>query len=96
MANGNVDRVGRVGQRRQVVIPQGICEALDLAVGDFVAIEECAGMVVIRPQKVTDREEGVGPREAAAVRRGIKDARAGSVVAWRDYKRKHGVRRKAR
>ena len=88
--------IRRVGQRRQVVIPQGICEDLKLAVGDFVAIEAHAGMVVIRPQRLADRDDGLSPREATAVRRGIKDAAAGNTVDWQGYKRKHAVGRKAR
>ena len=34
------ERIGRVGQRRQVVIPREILETLKLQVGDFVAFAE--------------------------------------------------------
>lgn len=88
--------IGRIGQRRQVVIPQAICDDLKLAVGDFVAIEEHAGLVVIRPQKVTDREAELTPREAASVRRGLRDAAAGRVTDWHSYARKRALGRKAR
>jgi len=86
-----MNSISRVGQRRQVVIPQAICDDLKLAVGDFVAIEEHAGMVVIRPQKIADRDTVLSPREATVVRRAMKDAKAGNVVDWQGYKRKHAV-----
>lgn len=34
------ERIGRVGQRRQVVIPREICESLNMRGGDFVAVEQ--------------------------------------------------------
>jgi len=96
MAAKSMSSISRVGQRRQIVIPQGICEELKLAVGDFVAIEEHAGMVVIRPQRVADRDDALSAREAAAVRRGMKDVKSGNTVDWLGYKRKHAVGRNAR
>ena len=32
--------IGKIGQRRQVVIPKEICDELDLQVGDFVEVRQ--------------------------------------------------------
>ena len=46
--------VSRVGQRGQVVIPQGICEEVSLHEGDFVEVSRAKGAVMIRPKKLVD------------------------------------------
>lgn len=96
MATKPMVGISRVGQRRQVVIPRGICEDLKLAVGDFVAIEGRAGMVVIRPQRITDRDDVLSRQEGVAVRRGMKDAKTGNIGDWQGYKRTRALGRKAR
>ena len=42
-------RIGRVGQRRQVVIPREIFDNLNMREGDFVAVEQQGRSVVIKP-----------------------------------------------
>jgi AbrB family looped-hinge helix DNA binding protein len=88
--------ISRLGQRRQVVIPKGICDALRLEVGDFVAVERRDGDVMIRPQRVVDREEILTPTEALAVKRGGRDVAAGRTIDWNQYKKSRVVDRKSR
>ena len=40
--------IGKLGQRRQVVIPKDICENLGLETGDFVEIVQEGGRVIIK------------------------------------------------
>jgi AbrB family looped-hinge helix DNA binding protein len=88
--------ISRLGQRRQVVIPKDICDALRLGVGDFVAVERRDAMVVIRPQRVVDREEILTPTEARAVKRGGRDVAAGRTVDWNQYKKSRAMDSKSR
>ena len=50
------DRIGRVGQRRQVVIPLGIFANLDMREGDFVVVEQRGRSVVIKPKKLISQK----------------------------------------
>jgi AbrB family looped-hinge helix DNA binding protein len=88
--------ISRLGQRRQVVIPKGICDALRLGIGDFVAVERRDGVVVIRPQAFVDRDDVLTPAEGRAVKRGTKDIAAGEVVDWTQYKKARALDRKSR
>jgi AbrB family looped-hinge helix DNA binding protein len=96
MASKNAAVISRLGQRRQVVIPKGICDELHLDVGDFVALERRAGAVVIRPQTLVDRDDVFTLAEARAVKRGAKDIAAGKVVGWSKYKNARALDRKSR
>jgi len=88
--------ISRLGQRRQVVIPKGICDALRLGIGDFVAVERRDGAVVIRPQAFVDRDDVLTPSEARGVKRGARDVAAGKVVDWTQYKKTRARDRKSR
>jgi len=96
MASKNAPVISRLGQRRQVVIPKGICDELRLDVGDFVALERRAGAVVIRPQSLVDRDDVFTPAEARAMKRGTKDVATGKVVDWNQYKKTRALDRKTR
>ena len=63
--------VSKLGQRRQVVIPKDICEALGLQQGDFVEVTRDPenGTVVIKPKKLVDSDDILTPREEAIVRK---------------------------
>ena len=95
MAAKDTTTLGGVEQRRQVVIPQRICDELELAVGDIVAIERRAGSVVIRPRKAGDRDDVLTAREAASVRRGLAEASSGGVTDWRQYRNRRAMGRQA-
>jgi AbrB family looped-hinge helix DNA binding protein len=72
---------GKLGQRRQVVIPKDICEQLGLRVGDFVEVEAERGTVVIKPKKLVDADLVLTPEEEAVVRKGREQLRRGASVS---------------
>ena len=78
--------VGRIGQRRQVVIPKGIFEDLGLTIGDFVEVVRVKGTVVIRPKKLVDPEDTLTLEEEKIVSRGEKQFRAGQYKSWQKIK----------
>ncbi|TSC68619.1 MAG: hypothetical protein G01um101466_380, partial [Parcubacteria group bacterium Gr01-1014_66] len=45
---GMVMPIGKIGQRRQVVIPKDIFDELGLEVGGFVEVQKVKGTVVIK------------------------------------------------
>ncbi len=72
--------VGKIGQRRQVVIPKEIFNTLGLQTGDFVEVRENRGSVVIRPKKLVDADDVLTPKEEAMVRKGERQIRRGEYV----------------
>jgi len=80
--------VSKLGQRRQVVIPKDICEALGLQQGDFVEVihDPKNGTVVIKPKKLVDPDDILTPREEAIVRKAEQEIKRGEVVDWEDVK----------
>jgi AbrB family looped-hinge helix DNA binding protein len=80
--------VSKLGQRRQVVIPKDICEALNLKQGDFVEVVRDAknGTVVIKPKKLVDPDDVLTAKEEAIVRKAEQEIQRGEVVAWEDVK----------
>jgi bifunctional DNA-binding transcriptional regulator/antitoxin component of YhaV-PrlF toxin-antitoxin module len=80
------ERIGRVGQRRQVVIPREILETLKLEVGDFVAFAEQKNGVLIKPKRKVDPDDTLSPAEAKSVRRGEAQLRRGESKPWRVVK----------
>jgi bifunctional DNA-binding transcriptional regulator/antitoxin component of YhaV-PrlF toxin-antitoxin module len=65
------ERIGRVGQRRQVVIPREMLKTLRLQEGDFVAFSEQANGVLIKPKRVVDPGDVLTTAERRAIDRGI-------------------------
>ncbi len=45
--------VGRVGQRRQVVLPKPLCDEIGLGEGDFVEVTVKGGLMVVKPTRGT-------------------------------------------
>ena len=74
--------ISKLGQRRQVVIPKGICDALGMEIGDFVEVTEAGGSVIIKPKKLVDLEDTLTPEEEAQVREGIDELQRGEVKPW--------------
>jgi AbrB family looped-hinge helix DNA binding protein len=83
------ERIGRVGQRRQVVIPREILETLKLQEGDFVAFSKQANGVLIKPKRVVDPDDVLTPAEAKKLRRSLKLACQGKTLPW--FQVKHGL-----
>src|ERR1700756_4155422 len=81
---GVVMPIGKIGQRRQVVIPKEIFEALGLKTGDFVEVTQVKRTVVITPKKLVDAEDVLTPAEERAVRRGEAQLRRGQYVTLED------------
>ena len=75
--------IGKIGQRRQVVIPKDICEDLGLAAGDYVEVQQVKNTVVIKPKKVVDANEVLTPAQKASIdarlAEGMEDIRQGRV-----------------
>ena len=82
------ERIGRVGQRRQVVIPREIFEKLNMREGDFVAFAAERGGVLMKPKRVVDRDDAttLTAEEAKIVRRGEAQLKRGQSKSWRDVK----------
>jgi bifunctional DNA-binding transcriptional regulator/antitoxin component of YhaV-PrlF toxin-antitoxin module len=80
------ERIGRVGQRRQVVIPREMLAALNLAEGDFVAFAEQKNGVHIKAKRLVDSDDTLTPAEAEIVRRGAAQLKRGQSKPWRAVK----------
>jgi AbrB family looped-hinge helix DNA binding protein len=80
------ERIGRVGQRRQVIIPREMLESLNLRAGDFVAFSRRANGVLVRPKRSTEPDDVLTPAEAKRVRHGMAQIKAGRFKLWRDVK----------
>jgi AbrB family looped-hinge helix DNA binding protein len=75
------ERVGRVGQRRQVVIPREILETLKLQAGDLVAFTEQNNGVLIKPKRATaDPDDVLTAEESALVKKAEHEMRQGKYV----------------
>src|ERR671923_372373 len=81
---GTAMPIGKIGQRRQVVIPKEIFDALGLHTGDFVEVTQVKRTVVIKPKKLVDAEDVLTPEEKRAVRRGEAQLRRGQYVTLED------------
>jgi bifunctional DNA-binding transcriptional regulator/antitoxin component of YhaV-PrlF toxin-antitoxin module len=80
------ERTGRVGQRRQVVIPREMLEALKLQAGDVVAFAEHKNGLLIKPKRKPDPDDTLTPAEAKIVRRGEAQLKRGQSTPWRAVK----------
>lgn len=90
--------IGKLGQRRQVVIPKDICDDLGLEVGDFVEVRQVKGTVIIKPKKLVDADDVLTPEEEKIVRKGEAQLRRGQYVNLEDLEheldRPAGTRRR--
>jgi AbrB family looped-hinge helix DNA binding protein len=71
----------RVGTKHQVVIPKAVFSKLGLRPGDYVDISVRRNRAILTRKKVVDdfpvTDEAIGPKTRAAIRRGVKDIKAG-------------------
>ena len=74
------ERVGRVGQRRQVVIPKDMLETLRLREGDFVALTQQANGVLIKPKRLVDPDDVLTREESALVSKARQEMREGKYI----------------
>ncbi len=75
-----VERIGRVGQRRQVVIPREIFESLHMREGDYVAVAQQGGAVVIKPKKLIDPDNVLSSAEGALLKKAEHELKQGKFV----------------
>ncbi len=80
--------IGKLGKRRQVVIPKEICDELDLHEGDFVEVKRAKGAVLIKPKKVVDSEDVLTPEDEASIKRGLEQLKRGEYVDWDELKKR--------
>ena len=85
------ERIGRVGQRRQVVIPRDILETLKIQEGDFVAFSKQANGVLIKPKRVVDPDDALTSAEAKKVRHALKQVREGKTKRLAQMKHELGL-----
>jgi AbrB family looped-hinge helix DNA binding protein len=78
--------ISKLGQRRQVVIPKEICEALGLREGDFVEVMRQGGAIILKPKKLVDADDVLTPEEEELVRTGEAELRKGQHVRWDELK----------
>jgi AbrB family looped-hinge helix DNA binding protein len=79
--------VSRIGQRRQVVIPKRVFDALKLRAGDFVEVSAESGRLQMRPKRLVDiGDERLTVSEAVKVHRGEAEIKAGRSQSWRTVK----------
>lgn len=92
------ERIGRVGQRRQVVIPREMLETLNIHEGDFVAFTQKQNGVLIKPRRVVDPDDVLTPEESALVKKADREMREGKFVTLaqlrHDLDRPHSRRRR--
>jgi len=74
------EKVGRVGQRRQVVIPREIFDKLRMREGDFVAFAEQSNGVLLKPTRLGDPDDILTPAESALVKKAERGMRQGKYV----------------
>jgi bifunctional DNA-binding transcriptional regulator/antitoxin component of YhaV-PrlF toxin-antitoxin module len=84
--SATTEKIGRVGQRRQVVIPREFLETLNIREGDFVAFTQQTGGVLIKAKRLVDDDTTLTPQEAKKVRHGMKQIKQGRFKVWRDVK----------
>ena len=80
------ERIGKIGQPRQVVIPREMLESLRLREGDFVAFSRKANGVLVKPKRLVDPDDVLTPAEAKKVRQGMHQFKAGQFKRWQDVK----------
>ena len=66
--------IGKLGQRRQVVIPKEICEELGLEEGDFVEVTSREGKIIIKPKKLVDVEDMLTSAQKAVIDARLSEA----------------------
>jgi bifunctional DNA-binding transcriptional regulator/antitoxin component of YhaV-PrlF toxin-antitoxin module len=80
------ERIGRVGQRRQVVIPREMLATLKIQEGDFVAFSQQANGVLIKPKRVVDPDDTLTREESALIAKARREMREGKFVTLAQLK----------
>jgi AbrB family looped-hinge helix DNA binding protein len=75
------EQIGRVGQRRQIVIPAQLLKTLNLQAGDFVAFTQQPDGVLIKPKRAVDPDDVLTPPESALIAKARREMRDGKYIA---------------
>ncbi|MGO9095302.1 MAG: AbrB/MazE/SpoVT family DNA-binding domain-containing protein [Bryobacteraceae bacterium] len=89
--NAGLAALSRIGQRRQVVIPKKIFDAMRLKAGDFMEVTAERGRVSMKPKKLVDADDTLSASEAKKVRRALQQVREGKTRPWSQVKRELGA-----
>ena len=79
--------ISKVGRRRQVVIPEEICEALGLHEGGLVEVTRAGKSAVIRPVRGAAADDTLNSREAVLVRSGERQLARGESLTLDELER---------
>jgi bifunctional DNA-binding transcriptional regulator/antitoxin component of YhaV-PrlF toxin-antitoxin module len=85
------ERIGRIGQRRQVVIPRELFDLLRMSEGDFVAFTRSGNGLLVKPKKLVDAEDELTAQEAKKVKRGLSEIKQGKTKPWSQVKNEMGL-----
>ena len=79
---GGIAALSRIGQRRQVVIPKKIFDAMRLKEGDFMEVTAERGRVSMKPKRLVDWDDTLTAAEAKMIRHGLKQAQERKTRPW--------------
>jgi AbrB family looped-hinge helix DNA binding protein len=88
---GGIAALSRIGQRRQVVIPKKIFDAMRPKEGDFMEVTAERGRVSMKPKRLVDWDKAPTAGEAKLIRHGLKQAKEGKTRPWSRIKHKVGM-----
>lgn len=83
--------VSRIGQRRQIVIPKKVFDALALAEGDFMEVTAENGRVAMKPRKVSPADDDLTGADSKKLRHAMKQLKAGKTRPWSQVKNDLGL-----
>ena len=84
--------LSKLGNRRQVVIPQVICDQIGLKAGDFLEIVRSDNnQILLKPKKIVDWEDTLTPAEEEMVARGLRDLEEGRVLSLSELTNELGL-----
>jgi|ERR1700683_129746 AbrB family looped-hinge helix DNA binding protein len=84
--------VSKIGQRRQVVIPKDIFEAVGLKEGDLVEVTHSKTSITLKAKKLVGPEDTLTPEEERVVAKGFRQLKRGNYVAWGHLKDELGLK----
>jgi AbrB family looped-hinge helix DNA binding protein len=86
-----LQQVGRIGSRRQIVIPKELFERVGLRTGDVVELTAAAGRLSLKPKRHTVSDDVLSASEAKKVRHAMKQIAAGKTRPWNQVKGELGL-----
>ena len=90
-APANNQPIGRIGPRRQIVIPQSIFKTLNFQAGDFVAFAKHGNGVLVKPRRVVLADDTLTAAQSKRLRQSLKQTRQGKTRPWAEIKDELGL-----